>query len=362
MIEKLALVPMILSFVLSTSLTSIIIRVYKAFGWVDTSTRKDHPKNIHSTPIPRGGGVPIYLAMLLTTLFVMPFDQHMAGIFVGGLILLTLGVIDDIYNISPYIRLLGGIISAAVVVLAGIGITYVSNPVGGILQLNIWTTTVSIFGTIQTIVWLADALAVLWIVWAMNFVNMGAKGLDGQLPGVVAIAAVVMGILSLRFANDITAWPSTAMAFALAGSYLGLLVFNIYPQKIMPGWGGGSLAGFFLAVLSILSGAKVATALIVLGVPLMDVVYAIIRRLSSGKSPVWGDDKHLHHKLLKLGWSKRQVAGFYWTVTAILGLIALQLDAKAKLYTIVMLAVLVGGLLLWINLFLSQKQHESVNG
>ncbi|MEI6690714.1 MAG: MraY family glycosyltransferase [bacterium] len=362
MIERLAIAPFILSLVMSLALTSITIQIYRAFGWVDKSTKKDHPKNIHTEPVPRGGGIPIYGSMLLTILLLVPFDQHMAGIIVGATILLILGVLDDVCDISPYWRLFFGSVVALIVVLSGIGINYMSSPAGGILHLNQWISNISVFGHITTISWIADALAMLWIVWCMNFVNMGAKGLDGQLPGVVVIASIVMGILSFRFANDITAWPSTAVAFALAGSFAGLLLFNVYPQKIMPGWGGGSLAGYFLAVLAILSGAKVATAIIVLGVPLMDVSYAIVRRIISGKSPVWGDDKHLHHKLLQIGWTKRQVAGFYWLVTAILGVIALKLDARAKVYAIIMLAVLVGGLLLWINLFLSQRRQESLNG
>jgi UDP-GlcNAc:undecaprenyl-phosphate GlcNAc-1-phosphate transferase len=172
------------------------------------------------------------------------------------------------------------------------------------------------------------------------------------------IAAIVMGILSFRFVNDITAWPSAYLSFALAGAYGGLLIFNKYPQKIMPGWGGGALAGYFLAVLAILSGAKVATALIVLGVPLMDVIYVIARRIAAHKSPVWGDTNHLHHQLLKLGYSKSQVALFYWSITALLGGIALQLNSQMKIYTILLIAVSVGGALLWINLFLSQKQSE----
>lgn len=126
----------------------------------------------------------------------------------------------------------------------------------------------------------------------------------------------------------------------------------------MPGWGGGALAGYFLAVLSILSGAKVATAMIVLGVPLIDVIYVMGRRIKAGKSPVWGDTNHLHHQLLRLGWSKTKVAGFYWAVTAILGFIALQLNSQMKVYTILLIAVILGGALLWINLFLSSNQSE----
>jgi len=130
----------------------------------------------------------------------------------------------------------------------------------------------------------------------------------------------------------------------------------------MPGWGGGALAGYFLATLSILSGSKVATALIVLGVPLMDVVYAIIRRVLSGKSPVWGDDKHLHHRLLKLGWSKAKIARFYWLVTAVLGGAALLLNSQMKIYTIVLTGVVVGGLLVWASYGLPHELHDQHNG
>jgi len=346
MIDQLVVFPFLLAFVISCAVTSIVIRVYSALGWVDKSTKKDHPKNIHNSPVPRGGGVGIYMAIMLTTMIMVPFDTHMAAIMVGATILLVLGVLDDLYNISPYVRLLFGTLAAGVVVAAGIRIDFVSSPLGGVVDLSVLAS------------WIPGFLAVVWIVWTMNFVNMGAKGLDGQLPGVVVVASIVVGVLSFRFVNDVTAWPSTIVTFSLAGAYLGLLVFNIYPQRIMPGWGGGALAGYFLAVLAIISGAKIATVLIVLGIPLMDVLYAVLRRLVAGKSPVWGDNQHLHHLLLKLGISKRTVAGIYWILTAILGFVALQLDAKTKLYAIVMLAVLVGGVMLWINLLLSQKRSE----
>ncbi len=335
---------MVLALLLSSAITYITILVYRGLGWLDRSTKKEHLKHIHSTPVPRGGGIPIFVTMLFVAVMFLKIDAHMVAILAGAAIITVLGILDDIFDLSPYLRLTLGIVAAGIVVFAGIGIDFVSNPFGGVIHFD-------------QVKWVSDAIAILWIVWAMNFVNMGAKGLDGQLPGVVVIAAIVMGILSFRFVNDVTTWPSAYLSFALAGSYAGLLLFNMYPQKIMPGWGGGALAGYFLAVLSILSGAKVATALIVLGVPLMDVVYAMIRRISKGRSPVWGDDLHLHHQLLKLGWSKRQVAGFYWLVTALLGTVALQLNSQLKIYTIILIAVVVGGLLLWINLFLSSERR-----
>lgn len=345
MIGMLAVVPFIMALLISVAVTGMTIGIYRNLGLLDRSSAKDHPKHIHAKPVPRGGGIPILAAMLLTTLMYLKVDTPTVGILLGALILTGVGVVDDVFNISPYVRLGVGFVAGVIVVASGIGITFVSNPFGvGVVE----------FPSVLV----AQGLTILWIMWGMNFVNMGAKGLDGQLPGVTLIAAVVIGILSFRFVNDITAWPSAYLSFALAGAYAGLLIYNAYPQKIMPGWGGGALAGYYLAVLAILSGAKVATAMIVLGVPLVDVVYVIIRRLAAGKSPVWGDTNHLHHQLLKLGWSKRQVAGFYWLVTLILGVVALQLNSQMKIYTILLLAVAVGGVLLWINLFLSASRSE----
>ena len=339
---SLTYLPFAFALLLSTALTYLTIIGYRKLGLVDRSTKSQHPKHIHSNPVPRGGGIPIFISLFLTTLLFGSFDAHMAGIFIGAFILMALGILDDIMDLSPYLRLFFGVVVASIVVASGIGIAFVSNPFGGapILLNNPL---------------IADLAAILWIVWGMNFVNMGAKGLDGQLPGIVVIAAVVMGILSNRFVGDTVSWPSSFLSFAVAGAFSGLLIFNVYPQKIMPGWGGGAQAGYLLAVLSILSGAKLATALIVLGVPLMDVVYAIIRRLRAGKSPVWGDAQHLHHQLLKLGLSKRQVAILYWLITAGLGAIALSLNSQMKIYTIFLIAVGVGGVLLWINLFLSSN-------
>ncbi len=344
--DRYALLPLVFATIVSTAVTYLTIQIYKVLGIVDKSSQKEHPKNIHPTPVPRGGGIPIFITVTLGVLVFLPISSSTIAILSGALLLLVLGTLDDILNISPYIRLVGGIIAGAIVVGSGVAITYLTNPLGGnVIAFEQWPM-LSMIGSI------------LWITWSMNFVNMGAKGLDGQLPGVVVIAAIVLGLVSWRFAPDPKALEGTFMAATIAGSYLGLLVFNAYPQKIMPGWGAGSLAGYLLAVIAILSGAKLATALIVLGIPLMDVVYAIIRRIRRGQSPVWGDAEHLHHRLLALGWSKRKVAWFYWIITAFLGIVALGLNSQMKIYTIVLVALVVGGVLLWINSSLSSKSHE----
>ena len=183
----------------------------------------------------------------------------------------------------------------------------------------------------------------------MNIVNMGAKGVDGQLSGVTVIAALTIAFLSLRFSADIAQWPVIILAAITAGAYLGFLPWHIFPQKIMPGYGGSTLAGYLLAVLSILSTTKVGALMVVLGIPLIDTGYTIIRRIISGKSPVWGDRGHLHHRLLDAGLSKRQVSYFYWGVTAILGFLALNLNTTTKLYTMIGIALGLGGLIIWLT-------------
>ncbi|TXH01964.1 MAG: undecaprenyl/decaprenyl-phosphate alpha-N-acetylglucosaminyl 1-phosphate transferase [Candidatus Moraniibacteriota bacterium] len=344
--ERYILLPFVFATSISLAVTYLTIQIYRQLGIVDRSTTKDHPKNIHSGAIPRGGGIPIFIATTLTVLAFLPSSSTIVAILSGAAILLILGILDDLFNISPYLRLVGGLLAAMLVVFFGVSIEYISNPLGG--------PPIS-FESMQ---WIATIGSILWITWSMNFVNMGAKGLDGQLPGVVIIAAMVLGIVSTRFIPDPQAYDAIFLAVSVLGSFLGLLFFNIYPQKILPGWGAGSLAGYLLAVISMLAGAKLATALIVLGIPLMDVIYAIIRRIRNGKSPVWGDAEHLHHKLLALGMSKRQVAVIYWGFSLVLGLVALKLNSQMKIYTILLIAIVVGGVLLWINSYLSQKSRE----
>lgn len=250
--------------------------------------------------------------------------------------MVVIGILDDQLDLNPYLRLASCFLAAGLVVTPGIGISFMTNPFGGIINLHPP---------------LAILFALFWIVFLANIVNW-SKGFDGQLPGMVVIAALTIALLGLRFSADITQWSIVILASITAGAYLGFLPFNFYPQKIMPGYGGGALAGFLLAILAILSTTKVGTAIVVLGVPLIDAGYSIFRRLLQGRSPVWGDRGHLHHKILdEWRWGKRRTALFYWGITAILGILALSLNSRQKFYTIIMLAVIIGGLLLWFNFF-----------
>jgi UDP-GlcNAc:undecaprenyl-phosphate GlcNAc-1-phosphate transferase len=179
---------------------------------------------------------------------------------------------------------------------------------------------------------------------------------------VVTIAAVTLGILAARYIGDPTQWPVIILAGIIAGAYSGFLPWNFYPQKMMPGYSGKSLAGYLLAVVSILAVAKVQTLLMVLAVPMADVGWSWIRRVVSGRSPVWGDRGHLHHKLLDWGWGKRRIAVFYWLITAISGVLALGLNSKQKFYTLVAAFLIIGAVVLWLSFWTSSKASDRGNG
>jgi len=336
LLKNLIFAPLFLSFLIASTTTPLAIKLAWRFGLVDDPKKRKHPAHLYKKVIPRAGGIPIWLALLISSLIFLPLDQHLKGILSGVTVMMMIGVLDDRFDLNPYLRLVACFFAAGLVVTSGIGITFITNPLNGIIDLS--PPLATLFG-------------LLWIVSLSNIVNW-AKGFDGQLPGIVAIAGLTIALLAMKFSADITQWPVAILASITAGAYLGFLPFNFYPQKIMPGYGGGTLAGFMLALLAILSTTKVGTAIVVLGVPVIDALYSITRRLVSGRSPVWGDRGHLHHKLLdEWGWGKRRAAVFYWLITAFLGAAALGLNSQQKFYTIMMLAVVIGGLLLWFNFF-----------
>lgn len=355
--------PFLFSLLLTFVLTFFLIPVAIKFGLIDDANIRKHPAHTHKGIIPRAGGLAILIGLIMGILFFIPITKQVLGIMLGAAILITVGLIDDKYDISPYTRLITNIIAALVVVGSGIGIPFITNPLGGIIPLDTWIISFNFWGQHDILVW-ADIFAVIWIVWCMNMVNW-SKGVDGQMPGFVGISALTIGLLSLRFIN-IGGYeqliPAT-LAFITAGIFFGFLPWNFYPQKIMPGYGGGSLAGYLLAVLSILSGAKVGTAFIVMGIPMIDAFYTIIRRLSTKKSPFLGDRGHLHHRLLNIGWGRRRIALFYWIISVILGIIALNITSKEKLFVVLLLAVLLGGFLLWLTFFSTfSKLSDRDNG
>lgn len=360
-LRNIFLMPWLISAVTSFISTPFAIRIAKKIGIIDDPAKNKHPKVIHTYPIPRGGGIPIFIALLITSLIFLPIDKHLIGILVGAAILVVMGVLDDKYNLNPYLRLLIGLAAAAAPIASGIGISFISNPFGGVINLSHPQIAFELFGKTHSIWIISDILAIIWITFLMNIVNMGAKGVDGQLSGVTVIAALTVAFLSLRYSADITQWPVIILAAITAGAYLGFLPWHIFPQKIMPGYSGSTLAGYLLAVISILATAKVGALVVVLGIPLIDTGYTIIRRILNHKSPVWGDRGHLHHKLLDAGLTKSQVAIFYWIITALLGFLALNLNTASKIYTMIGVALVLGGFLIWLTYKPKKDKQKELN-
>lgn len=345
-----------LTFIIASLLAPLVIRLYTKQNWLDDPNTEKHAKKTHKKSVPRGGGLVVFLSILIVSLLLLQVDKHLIAILSGALILTVAGTLDDIYDIHPIIRLGTGLLASLIVVGSGIGIAYVSNPFGtGVIHLDQPQYVFTLFGESHSIWILADLFAVLFIMWNMNIVNW-SKGVDGQMPGFVSIALIFVGILSTRFIDDPTAFNTAILSFITAGAFAGLLIWNWYPQKILPGYGAGSLAGYFLAVLAIISGAKVATVLMVLGIPTADAIFTIIRRIRAGKSPLWGDRGHLHHKLLDvLKWGRRRIAVFYWMTSFVLGLSSLYLNTTGKLITMGTVFILVFGFLIWAKIQTTKK-------
>jgi UDP-GlcNAc:undecaprenyl-phosphate/decaprenyl-phosphate GlcNAc-1-phosphate transferase len=348
--------PLLIAFIITTIMTPISLILIKKLGLLDDPKTHKHPGVIHKKTTPRGGGIPLFLGIALTALFFLPLTKTVVALFIAGLIALLIGILDDKYDISPYIRFVGNIAVALIVVGAGITVPFITNPFGGILYLNSIALPLNFLGIHFSIV-LSDIVTALWIIWVMNMLNW-SKGVDGQMPGIVAISAITIGFLSLRFAGlDNYSQISVDLSFIIAGASLGFLIFNFHPAKIFPGYGATAVY-LLLSVVSILSGAKLATAILVMGIPMIDGLFTIIRRLLSGKSPFWHDKKHLHHLLLSFGVNQRYIALFYWIISAILGSLALVLSSREKLFVIIMLLIIVGGTLLFLHRILSKTYDK----
>lgn len=357
--SSVAFLPFVSAFLAASVVTPLAIYIIKKIGLTDDPKLHRHPGIIHTKPVPRGGGIPLFLSMLLPSFFFLPVNQTTIAIFFASFLTLIIGVIDDKLNtksrdVSPYLRLLIVILAAVIVVGAGVSIHFITNPFGGILHLD----TIKFLFPFSITISLSDILSVIWLILVMNMLNW-SKGVDGQMPGIVAISAIIIGILSIRLPSSGTlAFIDTRLAFLIAGSALGFLIFNFHPAKIFPGYGATSIY-LLLGVASILSSAKLATALLVMGVPAVDAVFTIFRRILIKQSPFKGDKNHLHHLLLRLGFSQRKIALFYWTISAILGMIALTLNSRSKIFAIIMVIVITGGGLFFLHSVTKQNNDRS---
>ena len=346
------ILPFAVSFLLSIIFVPPTINFARKFNLLDDPSKRKHPAVIHNKPIPRAGGLPIFLAIFISAIFILPMTPLNIAILSASLLAVVVGILDDKYDLSPYIRFIINIVCAGIVVSAGVSIPFITNPFGGILYFD----TINIISIGNLTITAGSILAIIWIVWVMNMLNW-SKGVDGQMPGIAAISAMIIGLAALRFIPvDQLNFQAAQLAFIVAGAALGFLVFNFYPARIFPGY-SATILGFLLGVLSITSGVKLATAVLVMGVPTVDAIFTIIRRVGARKSPFWHDKGHLHHLLLEYGLGHRRIAAFYWAMSLILGLVALSASSRGKVFAIILLIVLFSGLFFMLR-FITKKDQD----
>lgn len=319
------LIPFLVAFLLSELFLIIAIKVGGKIKWRGrTSERHIHQKG----KVFRVGGVAMILAFNVAILVNKDLfiTTELYGFMVASLIIMLVGIWDDVREVYWKTQLFFQIATAILVFVIGIRIYYVTNPfTGGMIHLD---HGIGILASIS--------LVIFWVVLVTNVMNW-LDGIDGLSGGMAFIASITIFILSLR--PEVNQPPVAIIAAIFAGSVLGFLVFNFNPSKAMAGTAGSMFLGFGLAIISIFSGTKVATALLVLSVPVIDCLWVIIERWRSGR-PVFKPDKnHLHYRLMDLGWSQRKINAVFFAIAILIAVIALNTRELGK--GIAMLIVLV---------------------
>jgi len=295
------------AFVLSFFFTPVARQLAFKLGILDIP--KDDRK-VHKEPIPYLGGAAIYASAIFTMLIFSDLDKTAVSIMVGGTVIFLIGLIDDIKDISPKLKLAGQIIAAMIAVYGGAKINYITNPIPGynVIYLEHFATPISI----------------LWIVGITNTINL-VDGLDGLASGVAAISASTM-----MFMASISGFDYILLECAvIAGSSLGFLPYNFNPAKIFMGDTGSLFLGYMLAVISILGFLKTVTLaaiiimVLVLGIPLFDTFFAIVRRIRNKKPIMEADRGHVHHRLLAKGFTQRQTVLILYIVSILFGAAAI---------------------------------------
>ncbi|MFA4937585.1 MAG: MraY family glycosyltransferase, partial [Patescibacteria group bacterium] len=265
--------------------------------------------------------------------------RQLTAITLASLLIMIGGYLDDRKRLSPIKQFIWPVLAVVVVIIGGIGVKFVSNPLGeGLLYLDsvkiqiLWWQGLPYYFTL----W-ADLFTFLWIL-GMMYTTKLLDGLDGLAPGIGLIGSlIIFGLTQTAMWHQP---PIGLLAIILAGACLGFLIWNWHPAKIFLGEGGSLYIGFMLGVLAIVSGGKIATALLIMGIPILDVVWVIIRRLFWDKKKITqADRKHLHFRLLEVGLSHRQSVLFLYFLTAIFGVSSLFLRTQGKLLALFILGL-----------------------
>lgn len=340
-----------LAFALAGALTPLVRRFALSVKAIDVPRA---PRNLHDKPVPKLGGLAVYLAfsivILLYVIFggidpnIVPF-KFVWAVLSGGAVLVIGGFLDDKYDLPPKYLWIFPALASLIVVWSGIGvgITFLSNPFGDPISLNFKILGIA-----------APAIVIFLWLNGMMYTTKFLDGLDGLVGGIGLIAALTMFALSL---TDKVNQPITAtFAIILVGALAGYLLYAFHPASIFFGEGGSTLVGFILGVLSVILGAKIATALLVMGIPILDVAWVITQRLYHRRSPFIGDRLHLHFKLLDLGFTQRQTVLILYTISAGFGFTAVFLQSMGKLVALIILFLVMGSFIMTLIYAYRKKQ------
>jgi UDP-GlcNAc:undecaprenyl-phosphate GlcNAc-1-phosphate transferase len=340
-----------LAAVLSFLLCWAVDRLARQRGWIDQPS----PRRIHSVPIPRLGGVGMALAFLPLAWWLG--EQTLApnllpelhwGLVGAGLLTLS-QIPDDLIGLPPWLKLLAQVAVAVLAMAAGLRIDHVSTPLNNPFDPNPLASPVALPLA------LAIPATVLWFVGMINAVN-ALDGIDGLAGGVVAIAA---GVLALHTARYMGQEIGVAYLLGLLSAVcIGFLVWNWPPARLIMGDTGSHFLGFALAMLSILGGARLATALLVLGIPILDYAYVIYSRLRSGRAAMHYDLGHLQHRLLYAGLPRSAILALLYSVTVLAGVAALFLEKTQKLFGFGALLALAFGVIIALPHAMARRQSS----
>lgn len=293
--------------------------------------------HIHKGKISRLGGVALFFSFVFALFWneQLLISQELWGVILASAALLLVGLWDDFKQLHWKTQLFFQIAIIVLAFILGVHVDYITNPWGGILFLN----TGRLF-------FLSLLLVIFWVVLLINSINW-VDGVDGLSGGITLIGAVTIFLLSLK--PEVNQPPVAIVAAALVGSLLAFMVFNFYPARIFAGTSGSMFMGFILAALAIFAGAKIATTLLIAGIPIVDAMRVVLQRLSLKKSIFVGDRLHLHHKLLNFGWSQKKICAFFYGMTVLIAVAALNTRAAGKIIAAVLILVGVVGASLFIQ-------------
>ena len=320
----------VLALLVAMAISFFMTPVVKTFAYkVGAIDVPKDARRMHKVPIPRLGGLAIFIGFMVSILLFVPITSQMRSILLGAVIIVVLGVVDDITPLPAMLKFIVQIIAALIPALNGVVIQAVSNP-NLLSDSPYW-----ILGK------LSIPITVLWIVAITNSVNL-IDGLDGLANGVSAISATTVLVIALMASE---AQVAIAMA-ALVGACVGFMPYNLNPAKMFMGDTGATFLGYILATMSIQGLFKFyaiisfAVPFLILGLPIFDTAFAFIRRIAHGQSPMHADRSHIHHRLIDMGLNQKQAVATLYVISAILGLSAVVLTTGGEQKAMLFLAAL----------------------